>query len=1034
MAGRILRARPGLPAEDLLASAITRSQAGDPLAPVTVVVRSPVVALDLRRRLAERGAFAGPRFVPMSRLTELLGAPEAGAALAGGRPLTAAALGAAVRVALSTDPGVLAGVADHPATEESLARTYRMLRPLTAPERARVASMSQRAHDVVSIVATARELLARTRYDLEDLTLAAADGLERGDVELESVGAVVVHLPDPLSRSQVRLLEALASRGDVTVIAGRLDDPAGDRAVDNLVADLVARGFEMAPGERAGRGPIRLTEAMSAPDFEEEVRLAVRLLAAHAEAGGTLGNAAVAVPASAAGRAYLGVVQELFTAAGIDWTGPPHETVAETPEGRLVLDLIEMLGATERRFDRTAVIRWLSSPAVSSASSLMGGRSFESSDGSIAVPVGEFDRCSRSAGVVAGHDEWGSRLSWMRARAEERSDDSPAGRAADDLLRIVDRLARFAEEMDELSSWQQSADWAVKLVQSVVAPGEEQDRLSQALVSLGELSELEPLAPPGEAGDASLRRLQLSSALAAALATPTASRGRLGVGPLVGTITQLAGIRSELLIVLGCREGVWPARTPDDPLVTEIEREAVRVLSERERIEQRDRRTTLTLLAGADRSVALYPRVDRGASRLTYPSRWLVGDLFEGRIDEIASFPAAISWVAEGRLAAADSFDLELASLVRGVSGGRRVARSFVRGLDDLGRRIDAERSRAGSGLSRFGGHVGPSADDVGVFDDVVSATRIESLAKCPLRFMLDRVLKVKVLEAPDRLDSIAPMERGSLIHEVLERFVEETAVDRERFTGWQPNDFDRLHEIAADVCAKAESRGLTGKPLYWQMERAQIFADLDRFVELESKRLAEVSGRPVRTEYAFGSGEAPPLVIAAGSRSLRFQGKIDRIDSEAGGVVRVVDYKSGGAKSYAGMNADPLGRGQHLQLPIYAKAAADLLDVAVSDVVAEYRFCSASGGFTISGVALTDDLETEFSRVLGVLAGTIDEGTFPPRPGPGDEGHQENCRYCDYESICRLDRAALWDRATTAPQMAEYVALVDTAAVREAT
>ena len=63
-----------MPDVDAFLHSIARERRSDPLAPVTVVVPSHTAGLQLRRRLAERGAFAGVRFETLPRLAELLGA------------------------------------------------------------------------------------------------------------------------------------------------------------------------------------------------------------------------------------------------------------------------------------------------------------------------------------------------------------------------------------------------------------------------------------------------------------------------------------------------------------------------------------------------------------------------------------------------------------------------------------------------------------------------------------------------------------------------------------------------------------------------------------------------------------------------------------------------------------------------------------------------------------------------------------------------------------------------------------------------
>ncbi|MGH9299733.1 MAG: PD-(D/E)XK nuclease family protein, partial [Acidimicrobiales bacterium] len=545
------------------------------------------------------------------------------------------------------------------------------------------------------------------------------------------------------------------------------------------------------------------------------------------------------------------------------------------------------------------------------------------------------------------------------------------------------------------------------------------------LEGVAELRRIEPLAADPGLGAPGLRRRQISSALTSALSRTVGTRGRFGVGPVVGTINALAGMRTELLVVVGAREGLLPGRTPEDPLVTELDRASVQVLADRERVEQRDRRTMLMLLAGAEQVVATYPRVDRGATRLAYPSRWLAGDLFDGRIEEIASFPAALAAVADGRFAPADPFDLELAVVARAMTARRPVSELFVARLGDLGRRLLAERERHAPYLSRFAGRVGPRASNDELLGEVLSPTRIEDLAKCPLQFMFGRLVKLEVLEAPDRLDTISARDRGTLIHEILERFVEQTLIGRESFLGWSTADWDLLRHIAEECFTGAESRGLTGKALYWQMERRQVLADLRRFLEIEQVRLLASGGRPLRTEVAFGFGDVAPVEISAGGDVLRFRGKVDRVDEERDGVVRVIDYKSGSAGDYGTIQSDPLGSGKHLQLPIYAKAAPSLVGFEPRTVVAEYRFCSSAAGFEAVPVTLTPELETDLSAVLSTLTRTIKDGIFPPRPG-GDDFRPENCRRCEFASMCRLDRFTQWDRALSDPSVVDYVALVE--------
>ena len=82
-----------------------------------------------------------------------------------------------------------------------------------------------------------------------------------------------------------------------------------------------------------------------------------------------------------------------------------------------------------------------------------------------------------------------------------------------------------------------------------------------------------------------------------------------------------------------------------------------------------------------------------------------------------------------------------------------------------------AARPRA---LTRWDGNVAAVRDRVRspATGDAVSATRLQQWAECPFRYLLANVLRVPVEDQPERLLELSPLERGTLVHEVLERFV----------------------------------------------------------------------------------------------------------------------------------------------------------------------------------------------------------------------------------------------------------------------
>jgi RecB family exonuclease len=679
---------------------------------------------------------------------------------------------------------------------------------------------------------------------------------------------------------------------------------------------------------------------------------------------------------------------------------------------------VALLTEAERHLERDVVIGLLGD-GVSASSPIMFGLDGVAADRRL--PVGEFDRCSRAAGVVAGITEWRSRLGAYGRRSPERCESGTSPEGARGLLGFVERLYQLGARLDAARSWVDAASWAVVLAEKLLEPSERRVALAEALGGLAALGEIEELGPPGSDD----RARQIGSAFAAALRRTAGPVGRFGAGPTFGTVSELAGMRTELLVVVGMTEGALPARNPDDPLVTELERRSAASLLDIERTEDRDRRNLVTLLAGAERAVALFPRIDRSGSRLAHPSRWLDRDLFSGQVEAVPSHAGALAQVADGTRAAADGGDLELAALWLAARHRVDPTTLFVADLDDLSGRLRAEGERRAP-LSRFSGNAGSVSGHEGVLAGVMSATAMEQLAKCPLQFFFERFARVSRLDAPERRHTIEPMDRGSLIHSVLEDFVSETALSGERaFSGWDGADLVRLREIAESYCDEFESRGLTGKPVYWKMERAGIVRDLERYIAFDNEWLREGDEAPIRAEMSFGRDDEEPVVIDAGGRQIRFRGKIDRVDRAGDGSVRVIDYKSGRANHFRTIESNPLGNGRHLQLPIYAKAAQALAGEGGA-VTAEFRFCSAAGGFSRVSVALTPELESELTGTLGVLAGIAANGTLPPRPGKAEYWGPEHCRYCSFDAACRLDRSDAWERAARTPAMSAYADLVD--------
>ncbi len=1055
VAGRIERVGPGARSEDLLAAEIRAIQAGDRLAPVFVVVRSSIVGLRLRRRLAEERAYAAVRIASLQVLVGQLGGRDAAAG--GRRPLSQVALRAAARVALSEIPGPFAPVASHPTTEASLAATYTDLRWVGETELGHLRASSARAAAVVALTLRMRELLEPGFYDDARLVEAACTWLGNPEAagDLGELGSVIAYLPDPLRPMEIDLLGHLARRLDVVALVGRTRDELADRSSVRFLrqledcfgesetgsSDLAIDGTELSEPVAGGTfAPAVLEALLSAPDADVEVREAVRRLVAHAQAGGDLGRCIVTYPDGERSASYGLRVSEQLRVAGIPYSGGPTRPLGGAPHGRLLLGLVALSSPVPAglELDRRQVFAWLSSGPVRCGHGLT--RALASVEALGALPVAAWDRCSRLSGVVSGIEQWRGRLRSYMARTTH-AEAEPANESslvAGDLLELVERLHHLTSAAAAARTWRELCAWAAEALEEVLEPDDDRRVLTEALGDLEQLDSVDPL--DGLAQAERLRRFSL--AVGVALERPSGDHGRYGVGPVIGTLRSVAGASCDLLLILGCREGELPSRSVDDPLLSPAERLGIAGLAVRESADELARRHLAWAVSAAARTRASFARIDVQAGRAAYPSRWNA-DLCPGEEVEVPSFTASIQRVVEGSSPASDQSDLELAWLL---AAGRQQKPGWLETVDaDYRRRRSSVAGRLANGLNPFAGYVpaagppgasgavrpsgaGGSTDVAGeVRDQVFSVSGLESFAACPFRFFLDDRLGASKLEAPERLITLDPRERGTLMHRVLEGFFA-LAIEHGSLVPFDDSSRERLGKLAMVQFEQLEQLGRTGKALFWAGERGRILADLERYVESDVSHCITAGRMPLRLELDFGR-EGRPAVEQIAGRSVRFRGRIDRVDLTDSGRLVVVDYKSGGKEGYSDISREPLGRGSHLQLPLYAKVAREVLSAEVTGrepVRAEYRFMQSDADYAVIQVELDEELESALGGVLTTLVSTIEAGCFPPRPGAAEHGSTyRNCRYCDFDSLCTTDRADLWERARTDTRMADYTKLV---------
>jgi double-strand break repair protein AddB len=316
---------------------------------------------------------------------------------------------------------------------------------------------------------------------------------------------------------------------------------------------------------------------------------------------------------------------------------------------------------------------------------------------------------------------------------------------------------------------------------------------------------------------------------------------------------------AELLILAGLNEGVWPAAPPPDPWLN-------RQMRDQAGLRLPDRAVGLSAhdfqQAVAAPEVWL-SRARRDAETETVPSRWL---------NRIVNLLAGASPATEAALAGMRARGTHWLTL----------AEAMMRPAAPL---PSAPRPAP--------------APPAAARPDRISVTEVEDLIRDPYKVYARRVLRLRPLD-PLRAEPDAAL-RGSVLHEVLDRFVAECP------DTLPPDAGERLMARADAVLEEAAPW-----PAARRLWRARLARVVPWFLETEAARreIALPWLREVRGDWAVDG--------LPSNRPLRLTAKADRIDRLPDGRIAIYDYKSGKVPT------EKEERGFSKQLWLEAAMAAD--------------------------------------------------------------------------------------------------------------
>ena len=263
------------------------------------------------------------------------------------------------------------------------------------------------------------------------------------------------------------------------------------------------------------------------------------------------------------------------------------------------------------------------------------------------------------------------------------------------------------------------------------------------------------------------------------------------------------------------------------------------------------------------------------------------------------------------------------------------------------------------------------------------SATSLRKLLRNPHGFVATYALGWTQPRPQRRVLALEPVDRGSLLHELLE----DALTELQRRGALTEHDEARLHEVVEAACGRVAERWELERPvpppLAWQAELKRA-----RRVAVEMLALAgepypgqrSYAELPFGFEARAGDGDVPRLwppdaEVTLPGTDLRLRGVIDRLDlDEANRRVRVIDYKSGKDRE---LKSDLEG-GEELQRTIYTAVVKQLLGAEYT-VEAGLLYAGASAPRTLTD---PDASVRQLADAVNEAVGLLERGRVLPGPG----------------------------------------------------
>ena len=344
--------------------------------------------------------------------------------------------------------------------------------------------------------------------------------------------------------------------------------------------------------------------------------------------------------------------------------------------------------------------------------------------------------------------------------------------------------------------------------------------------------------------------------------------------------------------------------------------------------------------------------------------------------------------------------------------------------------KIDKIRSSDPFGESVFTGNILSGEENTGELKEVLnqylkkqySISQLETYAKCPFKFFLERVLGIETIEEPT--EDIEAIEMGRLLHSILFEFYTKIRNKNIILANCDPVVFSSAEKIIFKIAEEQLKTAAFKSPMTFYEKEKLLGLNGDKkqsilYRFLVAEREGDMEFTPKYFEVSFGRiregendeflSDPQPVEI----NGIKLRGKIDRVElNEKIGSFNVVDYKLGGTKP----TFSDLKNGISLQLPVYLYAVRDLFkkkfgkDYSPNEIfIYSLKYARNDFGKKKVTPSKKDDeisnidqlIESSIRHIKNYIT-LISEGKF--HLSKLEDRETKVCRFCQFRNICRID------------------------------